>query len=171
MLNRAFREPGRRWLYDAGEIARVGTTIGLRQPTRCRARESTVLTWPAARARARPISSSSSKPHRREGERPLVSVLVPLRRTTYLERTIASVLDQTYDDFEVVIRDDGPADGAEVILRRFAHHPRFQRIRYIHNRRSAAASRTISSPASGRPPAHTSSTSVTTTCWRRAASR
>ena len=134
MLNRAFREPGRRWLYDAAEVARVGTTIGLRQPTRCRARESTDPHLAGREgASETDLIVELEKPRRTEGERPLVSVLVPLRRTTYLERTIASVLDQTYDNFEVVIRDDGPPDGAEVILRRFAHHPRFQRIRYIHD--------------------------------------
>jgi hypothetical protein len=40
MLNHAFREAGRRWLYDATEIARVGAVMGLRDPRRCRPGES-----------------------------------------------------------------------------------------------------------------------------------
>ena len=98
------------------------------------------------------------KPRRTDGERPLVSVLVPLHRTTYLERTIASVLDQTYDNFEVVIRDDGPPAAP----RRSCEGSRSTRgfnASATSTTGTASASRTTSSPASGRPPAHTSSTS------------
>ena len=134
MLNRTFREPGRRWLYDAAEVARVGTTIGLRQPARCRPRDSADPHLAGREgASETDLIVELEKPRRADGERPLVSVLVPLHRTTYLGRLIASVLDQTYDNFEVVIRDDGPPGGAEAILRGFAHHPRFPRIRYIHD--------------------------------------
>jgi len=134
MLNRAFRDPQRRWLYDAAEIARIATTIGLRQPARCRPRASADPRLAGGeRASEADLIVELEKPRRTDGYRPLVSVLVPLYRTTYLERTIASVLDQTYDNFEVVIRDDGPPGGAEAILRGFAQHPRFPRIRYTHN--------------------------------------
>ncbi len=124
MLNRAFREPGRRWLYDETEVARVATTMGLRQPMRCRARESTDP-YLAGRedASETDLVVELEKPRRSDGERALVSVLVPLHRTTHLERMIASVLEQTYDNFEVVIRDDGPPGGAEVIPRRFGSPP------------------------------------------------
>ncbi len=133
---RAFREPGRRWLYDAAEVARVGTTIGLRQPTRCRPRESADPHLAGREgASEADLIVELEKQRRTDGERPLVSVLMPLHRTTYLERTLASVLDQTYDSFEVVIRDDGPPGVAEAILRRFAQHARFQRIRYIQGNR------------------------------------
>ena len=40
VLNRAFRDGGRRWLYDETELARVATLVGLRDPQRCRAGES-----------------------------------------------------------------------------------------------------------------------------------
>ncbi len=134
MLNRAFREPGRRWLYDETELARVGTTVGLRQPVRCRPREST-----DARLAGRESPSEldliveMEKPHREDGDRPMVSVLIPLYRPTYLAHTIASALDQTYDNFEIVICDDGPPGAADAILRGFAQHPRAGRIRYFHN--------------------------------------
>src|SRR5262249_51343707 len=39
MLNRAFRDGGRRWLYDLAELARVATLVGLREPQRRRAGE------------------------------------------------------------------------------------------------------------------------------------
>ncbi len=53
--------------------------------------------------------------------------------TTYLRQTVASVLDQTYDNFELVLCDDGPRGGAEAVLQTFAAHPRFDRIRYFPN--------------------------------------
>jgi len=134
MLNRAFRAPGRRWLYDEIEVSRVGTTMGLRQPMRYRPRESAD---PRLAGRESPseidLIVELEKPRRLEGERPMVSVLIPLYRPTYLAETIASALDQTYDNFEVVICDDGPPGAADAVLRGFAQHPRAGRIRYFHN--------------------------------------
>ena len=43
------------------------------------------------------------------------------------------MLEQTYENFELVICDDGPPGVAEAILRSFAAHRRFDRIRYFHN--------------------------------------
>jgi len=134
VLNRAFREGGRRWLYDLTELTRVATLAGLRDPQRCRAGESA-----DARLCGRENASEVDlcvelvKPVRTDGARPLVSVLVPLYRTTYLRQTVASVLEQTYDNFELVLCDDGPPGGAEAVLHTFAAHPRFDRIRYFPN--------------------------------------
>jgi glycosyltransferase involved in cell wall biosynthesis/predicted SAM-dependent methyltransferase len=134
VLNRAFREGGRRWLYDEAELARVATLVGLRDPQRCRAGESADPRL-AGRENASEVDLivELAKPVRAEGPHPLVSVLVPLYRTTYLRQTVASVLDQTYDNFELVLCDDGPPGGAEAVLQTFAAHPRFDRIRYFPN--------------------------------------
>ena len=134
VLNRAFREGGRRWLYDQTELARVATLVGLRDPKRCRAGESADPRL-AGRENASEVDLcvELEKPVRTEGPRPLVSVLVPLYRTTYLRQTVASVLAQTYDNFELVLCDDGPRGGAEAVLQTFAAHPRFDRIRYFPN--------------------------------------
>jgi len=134
VLNRAFRDGGRRWLYDLAELARLATLVGLRDPQRRQAGESGDARL-AGRESAREVDLivDLEKPRRTEGERPLVSVLVPLYRTTYLRQAVASVLEQTYDNFELVLCDDGPRGGAEPVLQSFAAHPRFDRIRYVPN--------------------------------------
>jgi len=134
MLNRAFRDGGRRWLYDLHEVTRVGTLVGLRQARRRHPGESAEPRLAGHEAASETdLIVELEKPARPETGRPLVSVLVPLYRTTYLRQTVASVLDQTYDNFELVLCDDGPAGGAEPILRAFSSHPRYDRIRYFAN--------------------------------------
>ncbi len=48
---------------------------------------------------------------------PLVSVIIPMYNTmNYIERTIKSVLNQTYTNLEVIVVDDGSKDtGAEIV--------------------------------------------------------
>ncbi len=59
---------------------------------------------------------------------PNVSVIIPTyNRAGLLEKTINSVLSQTYHDFELLILDDGSRDKTEEIVRRFDD----SRIRYI----------------------------------------
>jgi glycosyltransferase involved in cell wall biosynthesis/predicted SAM-dependent methyltransferase len=142
MLNRAFREAGRRWLYDLGEITRIGTLMGLHGAQRRDPGDSPDPRLAAHEAASetdliveleKAMRAESGIEAGAEGPRPLVSVLVPLYRTTFLRETVACVLDQTYDDFELVLCDDGPPGGAEPILRGFSRHPRFDRIRYFPN--------------------------------------
>lgn len=53
---------------------------------------------------------------------PKISVLVPLyNRKHYIAQTIDSVLNQTFQDFELIIRDDGSTDGsADFVAERYA---------------------------------------------------
>ncbi|WP_180357614.1 glycosyltransferase [Streptomyces sp. NP160] len=51
---------------------------------------------------------------------PRVSVLIPVHdQARYLDETITSVLQQDYDDYEVVVLDDGSADGSLSVARKY----------------------------------------------------
>jgi glycosyltransferase involved in cell wall biosynthesis len=60
---------------------------------------------------------------------PEVSVLVPAFRPDFLDLAIASVLAQTYQDFELVISDDSEGREVESIVARWAH----PRVKYVRN--------------------------------------
>lgn len=59
---------------------------------------------------------------------PLVSILTPVfNQERYIEETIRSVLNQTYENWEWIILDDGSTDGTGDIIKRF----RNSRIKYV----------------------------------------
>jgi len=60
---------------------------------------------------------------------PQVSVLIPAYRATFLDLAIASVLAQTYRDFELIVSDDSEGTTVEEVVARWAE----PRIRYIRN--------------------------------------
>lgn len=65
------------------------------------------------------------------GRFPSVSVVMPARNAgPYLDEAVASILDQSFRDFELVIRDDGSTDETLARLRRWAERDR--RIRLFH---------------------------------------
>lgn len=53
---------------------------------------------------------------------PKISVLIPMyNRKHYIEQCIGSVLNQTFQDFEIIVRDDGSKDGsADFVAQRYA---------------------------------------------------
>ena len=68
-----------------------------------------------------PEAHGASTPHssNRRGE-PLVSVIVPVfNAAPFLEEAIRSILDQDYDNKEVIAVDDGSTDGSQEILKGF----------------------------------------------------
>jgi glycosyltransferase involved in cell wall biosynthesis len=61
---------------------------------------------------------------------PRVSVVTPaFENAPYIRATVASVLAQTYRDFELVIADHSSSDGTWEILQEFAHDPRVRLLR------------------------------------------
>lgn len=53
--------------------------------------------------------------------KPFISVLIPLyNHAHYIGETIASVLAQTVQDFEVIVMDDGSTDDSRAVAQRFA---------------------------------------------------
>ena len=71
----------------------------------------------------------------------LVSVLVPLyNRERTIGAALESVLAQTYQNFEVVIVDDGSSDGSAEVAAQYSHgDERFLVLRHAANRGAAAA--------------------------------
>ena len=65
---------------------------------------------------------------------PKVSVLMPVYKTEpqYLQEAIASVLAQTFTDFELLILDDCPQDTREAVVQSF----RDKRIKYLQNKKN-----------------------------------
>jgi len=52
---------------------------------------------------------------------PKVSVIIPTYKRAYLlGRAIESVLDQTYQDFEIIVVDDASSDETREVLKIFA---------------------------------------------------
>ena len=71
---------------------------------------------------------------------PTVSVIIPTRnRYSFVPRAIQSVLNQTYQDFEVLVVDDASDDHTDEIVKGFSD----ERITYIHHevKRGGSAAR------------------------------
>src|SRR5690242_7055974 len=80
---------------------------------------------------------------------PFFSVVIPVfNRASVLETALRSVLDQTFQDFEIVVADDGSSDDPRAVIARIAD----PRIRYLHqeNRGGAAARNLGIDAASGK---------------------
>ena len=77
--------------------------------------------------RGQPADSSSG---------PAVSVIIPLYNAQkYIEEAVNSVLRQTYEDFEVVIVDDGSTDRSAILAKTFKD----PRVRYIYQKNKGLA--------------------------------
>lgn len=62
---------------------------------------------------------------------PLVSVIIPnYNHAPYLKQRIDSVLNQTYQDFEVIILDDLSTDNSREIIEQYRTHPKISQIIY-----------------------------------------
>lgn len=61
---------------------------------------------------------------------PLVSVIIPIYNTEkYITRAVNSVLGQTYQNFEIILVNDGSSDNSEDVCKQLVHEE--QKIRYL----------------------------------------
>jgi glycosyltransferase involved in cell wall biosynthesis len=78
-----------------------------------------------------------------------ISVVIPsYNHEKFIAEAIQSVLDQTYQDFEIIIVDDGSTDGSIEQIRTFSD-PRIKLILHKKNRGAAEAMRTALERAKG----------------------
>ena len=69
-------------------------------------------------------------------KKPLVSVIIPTYNSAgYIEEALESVFEQTLQDFEIIVVDDGSTDGTGEVLRKYG-----DRIRYIYQENNGPAS-------------------------------
>jgi len=70
---------------------------------------------------------------------PTVSVIIPTyNRAHLIGRAIQSVLNQTYQDFEIIIVDDGSTDNTEEVIKEYQEQDK--RIRYIRHEKNKGGS-------------------------------
>lgn len=82
---------------------------------------------------------------------PVVSVIVPCyNRANLIETAIASVQSQTFQDWELVVVDDGSSDNLREVLLRYADDPRIRLVCHTKNRGEPAARNTGIELALGR---------------------
>jgi len=81
---------------------------------------------------------------------PTVSVIIPtFNRAHLVGRAIHSVLVQTYQDFEIIVVDDGSTDNTEKVIKSF-NDPRIRYVRHEKNKGGSAARNTGIKTARGK---------------------
>ena len=67
---------------------------------------------------------------------PLISIIIPnYNHALYLKQRIDSVLNQTFQDFELIILDDCSTDNSREIIERYRGNPKITQI--IYNKKNS----------------------------------
>ena len=68
-----------------------------------------------------------------------VSVIIPVYNSiAYLRRSVDSVLKQSFEDYEILLIDDGSTDGSEVICDEYAEQ--YDRVKAVHQQHRGVSS-------------------------------
>lgn len=64
-----------------------------------------------------------------KGDSPLVSVIIPnYNHSAYLDQRIESVLEQTFQDFEIILLDDSSTDESVSVINQYKEHPKVSHV-------------------------------------------
>lgn len=74
----------------------------------------------------------------KENEKPLISIIVPIYNAEiYLDKCIKSILNQSYDNFELILVNDGSADNSANIVKKYMENDK--RIIYLNQKQSGVS--------------------------------
>ncbi len=87
---------------------------------------------PGATVHMQEDNSADSRPYNRD--RPLFSVVMAnYNNGRYIGQAIESVLNQTFEAWELIVVDDGSSDDSPAVVERYANDPRIRLIRHASN--------------------------------------
>lgn len=112
MMNIAMREWGHRHLYNEEELVRVTNLAGFRARNRTAHGESELVEFRGLETRPGSKLVMEFEPRREVApeSRPLVSILIPAYKPEFFQATLASALNQSYPNLEIIVSDDSPDD-------------------------------------------------------------
>ena len=131
-LNLSMRSWGHQWVYNEGELRRVGEVAGLDFKARF---ERSVSDHPDLQGlEYRPgsrlvIEFRKPEPVASDGD-PLVSVLITAYKPDFFREALESAVQQTYRNLEIIVCDDSMGGEIEAVTTEYAHDPR---LRYVKN--------------------------------------
>ncbi|MDR2334110.1 MAG: glycosyltransferase [Burkholderiaceae bacterium] len=112
------------WLKARVRAALMPKYPALVAPVRA-AESSSVPTGPAFNDKGSPQRHATMRPEHCGLIEGLVSVILPVyNQASLIAESIDSVLAQTYQNFELIIINDGSKDGVEGVLQRYLDHPK-----------------------------------------------
>lgn len=132
MLNIAVREWGHKWMYNEEEMIRLGEFCGLKFKKRCAFGESSNPSLKNLEYRdSSSLIIEFEKPHRKSfGGNPIVSICIPAYNPNFFKEALDSVINQTYEQLEILISDDSLNADIEEIVKTYSFD---KRIKFFKN--------------------------------------
>ncbi len=136
--------------FERLPAATVPLGVALTSAPTAQASAPTPFPAPSAAATTSPTATGKPRPPKGPGEAPRVTLgIATFNRETYLAEAINSALEQDYEDFEVLVVDDGSTNPKIADVLAGFEDPRLRVVRHPSNRGIAAAYNTMISAGRG----------------------